>query len=188
MTFNDRLAGVGAAVELGVGCSRRNAGRSPLQLPSLIVNRTPSETLADLVSGGLQLDPRELNAMLQDSWPLMHGPLYRYDTATLLALFRRAGYVSDGVACPSAELTVYRGELVASEQRGISWTTDFQIADTYAKGYSTEGNAQVLQAAAPVAAVLAQFTFEGEVVVEPELLTDVEVLGYRPHFKLPMPR
>lgn len=188
MTLNDRLAGVGAAVELGVGCSRRNAGRSPLQLPSLIVNRTPSETLADLVSGGLQLDPRELNAMLRDSWPLMHGPLYRYDTAALLALFRRAGYVSDGVACPSAELTVYRGELVASEQRGISWTTDFQMADTYAKGYSTEGNAQVLHAAAPVAAVLAQFTFEGEVVVEPELLMDVEVLGYRPHFKLPMPR
>ena len=46
----------------------------------------------------------------------------------------------------------------------------------------------MLQAAAPVAAVLAQFTFEDEVVVEPELLTDVEVLGYRPHLKLPIPR
>lgn len=99
-----------------VSVSGRHPGRSPLPLPSLIVNRTPSETLADLVSGGLQLDPQELNAMLRDSWPLIHGPLYRYDTATLLALFRRAGYVSDGVAHPSAELTVYRGELVATEQ------------------------------------------------------------------------
>ena len=36
--------------------------------PLLIVNRTPSETLADLVSGGLQLDPQELNAMLRNSW------------------------------------------------------------------------------------------------------------------------
>jgi len=62
------------------------------------------------------------------------------------------------------------------------------VADTYAKGYSTVGNAQVLRAVAPTAAaVLAQFTFEGEAVAEPELLTDVEVLGYRPHFKLPMP-
>ena len=103
------------------------------------MNRTPSETLADLVSGGLQLDSQELNTMLRDSWPLMHGPLYRYDTATLLALFRRAGYVSDGVAYPSAELTVYRGELVASEQRGISWTTDLQMARYVRKGLQHRG-------------------------------------------------
>ncbi len=109
--------------------------------------------------------------------------MYRHDQAALLALFRRAGYVSDGVAYPSAELTVYRGE-PESGQRGISWTTDFQVADTYAKGYSTGGNAQVLQATAPVASVLARFAFEDEVVVQPELLTDVKALGYRPHFKL----
>jgi hypothetical protein len=132
----------------------------------------------------LQLDPQELNAMLRDTWPQMHGPLYHHNTATLLALFRRAGYVSDGVTYPSAELTVYRGELVASGQQGISWTTEFQVADTYAKGYSTEGNAQVLRAAAPVTSVLARFTFEHEVMVEPDLLKDVKVLGYRPRFKL----
>jgi hypothetical protein len=61
----------------------------------LMVNRTPSETLAELVSsGGVRLDPRELNGILQAIWPLMRGPLYHYDTATLLTLFERAGYVS----------------------------------------------------------------------------------------------
>jgi hypothetical protein len=148
------------------------------------VNRAPAETLADLVSGDLRLDPRKLNAVLRDIWPLMHGPLYRYDSSALLTLFRRAGYVSDGVAYPSAELTVYRGEPADSRQQGISWTTDRQVADTYAKGYSTIGDARVLQATAPIASVLAQFTHEAEVVVEPKLLTDVKLLGRRPHFKL----
>jgi hypothetical protein len=143
--------------------------------------------MADLVKGGLELDPQELNGILQAVWPLMHGPLYQHDTATLLALFRRAGYVSDGVACPTTDLTVYRGEPVASGQRGISWTTDFHVARTYAQGYSTIGNVRVFQATAPMASVLARFTYQDEMVVEPELLTDVDVLGYIPHFKFLTP-
>lgn len=91
------------------------------------------------------------------------------------------------MACPSADLAVYRGEPIAGEQRGISWTTDCQMAMTYARGYSTIGAVQVVKATAPVASVLARFTYEDEVVVEPALLTHVEVLGHLPHFKLPMP-
>lgn len=150
------------------------------------MNRTPDETLADLVNSGMKIDPHEVNAALREVWPRMHGPLYHHDTATLIGLFKRAGYVSDGPAYPSADLTVYRGEPVVSGQQGISWTTDFRVADTYAKGYSTDGHAQVLQASAPTVAVLARFAFEDEVVVEPELLTDVKILGYRPHFKPPL--
>lgn len=117
------------------------------------MNRTPAETLAHLVIGGMQLGPSELNGILREVWPLMHGSLYRYDTATLPALFKRAGYVSDGVALPTFDLKVYRGEPVASGQQGMSWTTDYQVADKYAKGYSTDGHAQVVQAIAPVASV-----------------------------------
>lgn len=56
-----------------------------------IVNRTAAETLADLVSGGLELDPGELNGILREVWPQVHGPLYRHDAGTVIALFRRAG-------------------------------------------------------------------------------------------------
>jgi hypothetical protein len=114
----------------------------------------------------------------------MRGPLLRHDTAALLALFKRAGYVSDGVPYPTDDLRVYRGEPTASAQPGISWTTGFQVARTYAQGYSTIGDVQLLQATAPVASVLARFTFEDEVVVDPGLLEDVAVKGYIPHFKL----
>jgi hypothetical protein len=137
------------------------------------VNTTPIETLANLVSRGLQLDPRELNSSLQAVWPLVHGPLFQHDKATLVALFKRAGYVSDGAAYPTDGLTVYRREPIENEQLGISWTTDLQVARTYAQRYSSIGDVQVLQATAPVPSILARFTFEDEVVVEPALLTDV---------------
>lgn len=148
------------------------------------MNRTPDEILADLVKVGMGLDPHEVNAALREVWPQMHGPLHRYDQATLLGLFRHAGYVSDGPAFPGTDLAVYRGEPVASGQQGISWTSDLQVADKYAKGYSTSGHAQVLQAVAPVASVVARFTYEDEVVVEPGLLAGVKVLGHRRHFTL----
>jgi hypothetical protein len=152
----------------------------------LMMNRTPSETLDDLVDSGLQFPPEELNVILRTVWPLLHGPLYRHDVATLLALFRRAGYVSDGLPYPDGDLIVYRGEPTSTEHLGISWTTDRQVAVTYVQGYSTIGAVRVVQAAAPVESVLARFNFEDEIVVEPELLKDVEVLGYMPQFKLSM--
>jgi hypothetical protein len=102
-------------------------------------------------------------------------------------LFKRAGYVTDGVPVPAASLTVYRGEPVSAQSMGISWTTDQQIAMTYAQGYSTASAVRVVQATAPPGCVLARFTYEDEVVVEPGLVTDVAVQGYLPHFKLTLP-
>jgi hypothetical protein len=145
---------------------------------------TPGEILGELSGSYLHLAPRELNSALRENWPLMHGPLYHYDSATLIALFKQAGYVCDRPALSAAELTVYRGEPVASTQPGISWTTDRDVAMTYARGYGTVGRVQVVRAIAPAGAVLARFSHEDEVVVEPALLRDVEVLGYLPQFKL----
>jgi hypothetical protein len=58
---------------------------------------------------------------------------------------------------------------------------------TYAQGYSTVSAVRVVQATASPECVLARFTYEDEVVVEPNLLTDVVVLGHLPHFKLTVP-
>lgn len=84
---------------------------------------TPDETLKGLLSSGSQLPPSELNVRLTLLWPLLHGPQRNQDATALVALFRHAGYVSDGLPFPNGDLTVYRGELVSSRKPGISWTT-----------------------------------------------------------------
>jgi len=150
------------------------------------MNKTPDEELAELLTSGSQLQPSKLNARLRAVWPLLHAPQRKHDGATLVDLFRQAGYVSDGMAATDSALTVYRGELVAEAEPGISWSAEFQIARSYAQRYSTVGHTRVLQATAPPTAVLARFNQEAEVVVEPELLDDIKNLGYIHHFKLPM--
>jgi len=144
---------------------------------------TPDEQLAELLTSGSQLPPPELNARLRNLWPLLHAPQRTSDATALVALFQRAGYVSDGIPVPNRELTVYRGELVSSREAGIAWTTDVEVATQYARGYTTAGNTRVLQATAQPAAVLARFNQEGEVVVAPNLLRRIENLGGFPHFK-----
>jgi hypothetical protein len=155
---------------------------------SRAVNLTPNESLAYLLNSGSQLPCHQLNATLQDIWPRLHGPLHHYEPASLVDLFKRAGYVTDGVPSPTTSLTVYRGEPMSTETTGISWTSDRQAAMRYAQGYSTISAVRVVQATAPPACVLARFTYEDEIVVEPGLLRDVEVLGYLPHFKLTVPQ
>lgn len=63
-----------------------------------------------------------------------------------MALFQRAGYVSDGLTKPGSALTIYRGELVSIREPGIAWTADLQIARQYAQGYATAGDAWWLDA------------------------------------------
>jgi hypothetical protein len=59
------------------------------------------------------------------------------------------------------------------------------LARRYAQGYATAGRTEVVQAIAPPAAILARFAQDTEVVVAPELLNNVENIGYIPHFTLP---
>lgn len=67
-------------------------------------------------------------------------------------------------------------------------TADLAIARRYAQGYATVGDTRVMQATAPPVAILARFRQDAEVVVAPELLSDAELLGYIPHFQLPLVR
>ena len=147
---------------------------------------TPREELAELLNGsGLRLAPAVLNARLQAIWPqLRGGQLHGYVQAALVALFLRAGYVSDGPAYPHDNLTVYRGEPATATGRGISWSLSLQVATTYARGNAIDGTTYARKASAPPAGVLARFVQDAEVVVEPGLLTAREVVGHFPKFKL----
>jgi hypothetical protein len=146
---------------------------------------TPEQSLAELLRGDPRRDAPEMNAILRSIWSQLHAPQHSHAAIELVALFQRAGYVSDGIPQPDTEIVVYRGELISTHEPGISWTTDFQIAKRYARNYATVGTTQVLQGTAPPAAVLAQFAREAEVVVVPALIRDTKSLGYVPHLTLP---
>jgi hypothetical protein len=146
---------------------------------------TPEETLAELLKDDPQHLVAEANVILQAIWPLLHAPQRRHSTAELVALFQRAGHVSDGFPRPSSALTIYRGELVSSHEPGISWTASLKIAKQYAQGYATTDDVRVIKATAPPQAVLAQFHRESEVVVTPHMLMNREELGVFRRFVLP---
>jgi hypothetical protein len=148
-------------------------------------NMTPEQTLAELLEDGSYYSATEANATLRAIWAQLHAPQRRHSAAELVTLFRRAGYVSDGILSPSSAVTIYRGELLRSAEAGISWTADPQIARKYAQGYATVGATRFVRAIAPPEAVLARFNQEEEVVVDPDLLRNVEELGRLPYFVLP---
>lgn len=148
----------------------------------------PDQELERLLRMGSALPVAELSATLRVIWPNLRAPQRTKPGSELVALFRRAGYVSDGPPDPAEPVTVYRGELVGRSDPGISWTADLQIARRYAQGYATLGHTRVMLAIAPPAAILARFQHDAEVVVAPELLTGAACLGYIPHFRLPLSR
>jgi hypothetical protein len=152
------------------------------------MSQTPDQEFARLMRTGSVLPVAELNARLRLIWPGLRAPQRCHPASDLIVLFRRAGYVCDGLPEPTQALLVYRGELTGTGDPGISWTTDLQIARRYAQGYATVGDTRVMQAAAPPAAILARFQHDAEVVVEPALLVDAECLGFIPHFQLPVLR
>ena len=149
---------------------------------------TPDQELARLLRAGPVLPAGELNGSLCLIWPGLRAPQQTHLAADLVALFRRAGYVSDGPPEPAQALLVYRGELAATDGPGISWTTNPQVARRYAQGYATVSDTRVMRATAPPAAILARFQHDAEVVVAPELLADAECLGIIPHFQFPLLR
>ena len=149
---------------------------------------TPDQELERLLTAGSALAADQLNAGLRVTWSPLRAPQRTHSVTALVALFRRAGYVSDVLPEPSEAVMVYRGELVGDDDPGISWTADLAIARRYAQGYATVGDTRVMQATAPPVAILARFRQDAEVVVAPELLSDAELLGYIPHFQLPLVR
>jgi hypothetical protein len=158
---------------------------APTATVGCVSRPTPTEALAELVATERSRPAAGIRVLLAEIWPELHAPLRNYDSAVLVALFRRAGFVSDGPPQPGGDLLVYRGEPADPASPGIAWSTDEAIATDYARRYSTAGQTRVLQATAPPMAVLARFAAEDEVVVQPDLLTDIVNLGGFPHFAWP---
>ena len=146
----------------------------------------PEERLSFLLSTPTNELPRTLvNRVLKEIWPGLRGPLHRYERARLLALFARAGFVSDGLAVPSSSLVLYRGALSDLGEVGISWTTDQEIGLWYANGYRTVGETTCWKARAAPEAVLAMFVSEQEVVVNPDLLSEMRPIRRFDYFPPP---
>lgn len=148
------------------------------------MNQSPDQEFTRLLRTGCALPAAELNASLRLVWPRLRAPQRTHPASDLVTLFRRAGYVSDGLPQPAQAVPVYRGELTGNAEPGISWTTEAQIARRYAQGYATAGDTRIIRATAPPAAILARFIDDAEVVVVPGLLMDAECLGFVPHFQL----
>jgi hypothetical protein len=72
---------------------------------------TPVDALAEPVGAAPSLLPEKVRAVLAEFWPNLHAPLrHHHSSATVVALFRRAGYVTDGATMPDTDLVIYRGE------------------------------------------------------------------------------
>lgn len=80
---------------------------------------------------------------------------------------------------------MYRGELSEASDTGMSWTTYRDIARHFAQQYSSVGQTCILRARASPRAVLARFNLEDEIVVQPDLLTDISSSVAFEHFVLP---
>jgi len=149
------------------------------------MDTTPHGELVELLRDGLRLSSSHVNARLRSIWPHLRAPQHGSDRDKLVALFRHAGYVSDGPASPKDERPIFQGRLALSEP-SISWTLNQAVATKYARGYTTVGDTEVWQAKAPPAAVLAQFAADEEIVVDPALLKAVKRLGYFRHLARPI--
>ena len=69
---------------------------------SSVRSLTPAETMAELITSGLALEPPAVNAALADAWSLLHGPQRYWPTERLVAVFRHADSVMDGPPLPDS--------------------------------------------------------------------------------------
>jgi len=77
--------------------------------------KSPEERLSALLTASLDELPAELIKQdLKEIWPDPCGPLHRHSRPSLLRLFMRAGFVSDGPRAPTSTFRVYRGQLKAN--------------------------------------------------------------------------
>ena len=120
----------------------------------------------------------ELRDLLALHWNRCDAP---GDTIeAVLALFHRAGYVSDSDDQLTGELTVYRGTFGDDPSRGLSWTLDEDKARWFAtrgaRGVPRDRSTQtVWRATVNAADILGYFTDrdEAEVVIDPAHLQEL---------------
>jgi hypothetical protein len=109
----------------------------------------------------------------------------QFGYGTLVKMFKRYGFLTDDdedakhpICRPTEPLTIYRGVHRASDARGLSWTLDLSRARWFAMRFSRNLRGLTYKAVIPPEGVLARFDGrnESEVVVDPKLLQNVELL------------
>lgn len=144
--------------------------------------------LADMVPDDL------LPGLLPHAWAFStHYPSAYADMDTYVALFRRAGFVTDflEVIPPKSPLTIYRGVPHARDEgtRAIAWTSDLNVARYFAHRLDHLADPEIFgedvrqveptiwKATVPPEGVLALFYGQNEieVVVDPGSLQNAEV-------------
>jgi hypothetical protein len=123
----------------------------------------------------------ELRDILREHWTRCDAP---GDTVeALLALFQRAGYVSDTDDRLIGKLTIYRGTFGNDPSQGLSWTLDKGKAGWFAsrgaRGVPRDRSAQtVWRATVDASAILGYFVErdEAEVIVAPKALRNVTLV------------
>lgn len=118
----------------------------------------------------------EVREILRAEWSRCDAPAMVNDE--LLALFRRAGYVSDCDERPTGELTIYRGTFGDDPRNGLSWTLDASKAKWFARRGArglAAGPPTVWQATVDAAAILGYFVErdEAEIIADPATLRGV---------------
>ena len=97
----------------------------------------------------------------------------------VLALLRELGFCTDRPETPrpSTDLAIWRGGM----PDGVAWTTDIEVARFFARRFATDAPDPVYKATVAPEHVLARFFGRGEaeVVVDPRMLTGVEVMEGR---------
>ena len=122
-------------------------------------------------SGRLARD--DLRRVITSVWQDAEWPGAHLGVGAWISLFRECGFVSDDdQPAPMAPLEAYRGTSWG-RRRGMSWTTNLEVARWFAGRYTSHGReAHVFRAEVPPGAVLALIGMEGgrnehEVVVDP---------------------
>lgn len=153
---------------------------------------TANATFDALMANYRDLPADEVRATICATWSHTSWPALTNRYEDLLDLFRWCWYTTDdSEELPREDLTIYRAETTdtfntdGAPDLGVLWTTDPDVATLYAVEYSVKSDAVVMVAHAPRRAVLARFTFESEVVVEPSMLTTVQVFTTVPRIWTP---
>jgi hypothetical protein len=123
----------------------------------------------------------ELRDILREHWTRCDAP--GDATEALLALFQRAGYVSDTDRTLTGELAIYRGTFGDDPNRGLSWTLEESKAQWFAfrgaRGVPRDRSMQtVWRATVDASAILGYFVEreEAEAIVAPQTLEDVRLV------------
>jgi hypothetical protein len=119
-----------------------------------------------------------LRSALPYAWQRHHRPETAIGATAWVRMFRAAGYVCEPytLSLPTATLRAYRGA-PGRTSRGMAWTTDVLTAHQHCSRWGHFGvTAVVFVTEVQPGAVLARFSKEFEVVVDPTCLGVVERL------------